>query len=134
MKIAVSAAGASLDAPFDARFGRCSHFIVVDTETLQWKALSNDGAMASGGAGIQAAQMVVNDGVEAVVTGHVGPNAYQVLAAAKVTPLMTVAATVREAVEQFKDGRTTPAGGPTAPGHFGTPGRRFGRGGGRPSW
>jgi predicted Fe-Mo cluster-binding NifX family protein len=82
MKIAISATGASLDADTEPRFGRCSYFIIADPETLEFEAMNNAAAMAAGGAGISAAQAIVDEGVQAVLTGNCGPNAYQVLSAA----------------------------------------------------
>ena len=79
MKIAVSATGPDMDAEVDPRFGRCQYFIIVDPETMEFEAVDNESAMASGGAGISAAQMIAGKGVEAVLTGNCGPNAYQVL-------------------------------------------------------
>ena len=69
MKIAISATGKNLDAEVDPRFGRCQYFIIIDPETMQFEALENSSAMASGGAGISAAQMIAGKGVEAVLTG-----------------------------------------------------------------
>jgi predicted Fe-Mo cluster-binding NifX family protein len=53
MKIGVSAIGGSLDSQIDPRFGRCRYFLIVDSETMELEAVSNKGAIASGGAGIQ---------------------------------------------------------------------------------
>ena len=56
MKVMISASGDTLDSSVDPRFGRCAYFVLVDTDSLQFEAFPNDSAMASGGAGIQAAQ------------------------------------------------------------------------------
>jgi len=77
MKIAISATGTTLDAEVDPRFGRCQGFIIADTETDEYEAIDNASAMAAGGAGISTAQMIAGKGVEAVLTGNCGPNAYQ---------------------------------------------------------
>ena len=82
MKVGITSNGENLDSDIDQRFGRCKYFIIVDTETMDFEALSNENMMASGGAGIQAAQTIANKGVEAVITGNIGPNAFQTLAAA----------------------------------------------------
>ena len=60
MKIAISSTGPDLDAEVDPRFGRCECFVIVDSETKEFEVLDNQAGMKSGGAGIQAAQMVVN--------------------------------------------------------------------------
>jgi predicted Fe-Mo cluster-binding NifX family protein len=120
MKIAVSATGPSLDAEVDPRFGRCQHFIIVDLETLEFEAVDNTSAMASGGAGISAAQAIVGKGVEAVLTGNCGPNAYQVLSASGVKLITGVSGKVKNAVQQYKLGTFATAQQPNVPGHFGT--------------
>ncbi len=108
VKIAVSSIGDSLDAPIDPRFGRCSFFIIVDTDTMEFKALPNPAVYAAGGAGIQAAQSVIAEGVEAVLTGVVGPHAMSALKAAGRPVFSYTAGTVRQAVEAYKKKELTP--------------------------
>ena len=133
MRVCISATSGSLDAQVDPRFGRCQYFVLVDSENMQFEAIPNSSADALGGAGIQAAQTVVNKGVKAVITGNVGPNAYQVLSSAGIEILTGASGTVREAVESFKSGKLTNAAtGPTAAAHSGmAPGMGSGMGMGR---
>jgi predicted Fe-Mo cluster-binding NifX family protein len=136
LKVAVSATAGSLDAQIDPRFGRCQYFVIVDTETMNLEALPNMAAGAMGGAGVQAAQMVANRGVQAVLTGSVGPNAFQALSAAGINIITGVFGTVKEAVEKFKSGQLQKITAPTAPMGFGMGGgygmgMGMGRGGGR---
>ncbi|HID17022.1 TPA: hypothetical protein EYP26_01860 [Candidatus Bathyarchaeota archaeon] len=119
MKVCVTASEKSLEAPLDPRFGRCRYFLIVDAETLKFEAIDNVAAGALHGAGIQAAQTVVDKGVKVVITGNIGPNAYQVLSAAGVTIITGAAGTVREAVERYKRGELRPTLGLTVPAHFG---------------
>jgi len=119
LKVAVSATGPSLDASVDPRFGRCSYFVIVDTETMQYETLPNPAQYAGGGAGIQAAQTIASKGVQAVLTGNVGPNAYQALIAAGIQIVTGAYGTVREAVMKFKEGKLKGTSAPTAPMHYG---------------
>jgi predicted Fe-Mo cluster-binding NifX family protein len=77
MKIAITSEGQSLEAAIDPRFGRCKYFLIMDTDTGNFEAVENSHAQNSGGAGIQAGQLVVSKGVEAVLTGNMGPNAFR---------------------------------------------------------
>jgi predicted Fe-Mo cluster-binding NifX family protein len=77
MKICVSAAANSLDALIDPRFGRCPYFVIVDSENKQFEAIPNMASGAMGGAGIQAAQTIASKGVKVLITGSIGPNAFQ---------------------------------------------------------
>jgi len=119
MKIAVAASGNTLDAQVDPRFGRCAWFVIVDSDTMAFEAVQNPGAMAGGGAGIQAAQVVGSTGAQAVIAGNMGPNAHQALTAAGIQILPFMGGTVRQAVEAVKAGKLTAAAAPTVPLHFG---------------
>ncbi len=127
MKIAISATGSTLDAEIDLRFGRCQYFIIVDTETIQFEALENSSAMADGGAGISTAQTIAVKGIEAVLTGNCGPNAYQVLSAAGIKVFTGVAGKVKDAIEGYKLGKFKASSQPNVAGHFGM-GGGMGRG------
>ncbi len=124
MKIAVSATGDNLKAQLDPRFGRCQYFIFVDTESMEFEALLNESASAMGGAGIQAAQHVANKKVEVVITGNIGPNAFQTLSSAGITIIIGVSGTVKDAIEKFKAGELKETPAPNVAGHFGMGGGR----------
>ena len=146
-KICVSASGTDLESPANPRFGRCEYFIIVDSETMDFKAISNEAAMASGGAGIRAAQTVAAEDVEVVITGAVGPNALPALKDSGISIFTGVFTTVRAAVEAYNKGSLTAidAAGPTQKGTGagaagtgvgggfgrGQGGGGYGRGGGR---
>ena len=113
MKICVTAQGANLDAPIDPRFGRCQYFVIVDPETLQYEAIKNPNIDAMGGAGIQSGQIMADRQVKAVVTGNVGPNAFQTLNAAGISVITGASGNVRQVIEQYKNGELKPTQGPT---------------------
>jgi len=119
MKLAISAMGSSLDAEVEPRFGRCPYFIIVDPETMQFEAVENSSAMASGGAGISTGQMIAGKGVKVVLTGNCGPNAYQVLSAAGIQVITGVSGKIRDAVDAYKAGQFQVTSQPTVEAHFG---------------
>ena len=119
MEIAVSATAPSLDAEVDPRFGRCQHFIIIDPQTMEFEALDNSNAMASGGAGISTAQMIAGKGVEAVLTGNCGPNAYQTLSAAGVRVITGASGKMKDAIEDFKAGKLQASSQPSVGDHYG---------------
>jgi predicted Fe-Mo cluster-binding NifX family protein len=116
MKIAISSTGPDLDAEVDPRFGRCPCFVVVDPTNEAVEILDNQAATMSGGAGIQAAQMVANSGAVAVITGNLGPNAADTLAASGLRTYLGVSGTVRGVLQQYVEGRLEEAGSPSADG------------------
>jgi len=119
-KIAVSSQGRSLDDQVDPRFGRAAYFIVVDPDTMSFEVLDNgDSRAMAQGAGIQAAEIVADSGAKVVLSGFVGPKAFQALSAAGIKIGQGVdGVTVREAVERYKSGQVSPASRPTKPGHW----------------
>ena len=130
-KICITAQGPTLEAPVDDRFGRCANFIFVDPDTMSFETAPNPGAMVGGGAGIQAAQFIVDHKAEIVLTGHVGPKAFEALNAGGIEVFTGISGTVKEALSQFQNKQLKKASSPTTPAHSGM-GR--GRGGGRGGW
>ena len=119
MKIVVTSQGPTLESDVDPRFGRARCFIVADTETGEFCAVDNEQNLnAAQGAGIQAAQLVAAQGVEAVVTGHCGPKAFQVLTAGGIKIFNGADGTVADAIERFKSGELAEAGGADVLGHW----------------
>jgi predicted Fe-Mo cluster-binding NifX family protein len=129
MKICVTATANTLNAQIDLRFGRCSYLIIVDSETMQFEAIPNMAAGATGGAGIQAAQTITKKDVKLVITGNVGPNAFGALSAANIEIMTGASGTVKEAIEKYKKGELQKTGSPTVGGHSGMGGMGRGRGG-----
>jgi predicted Fe-Mo cluster-binding NifX family protein len=119
MKIAVSATASGLDAEVDPRFGRCQYFIIVDPQSMEFEALDNSNAMASGGAGISTAQMIASKGVETVLTGNCGPNAYQTLSAAGIKVITGVSGKIKDAIEAFKAGKLQSSSQANVSDHYG---------------
>ena len=119
MMIVVTANGSDLDAPTSSVFGRCQIYILVDTETMQFEAAPNPAVSAGGGAGIQAAQFVIERGAQAVVSGNVGPNAFDVFRASGIPVYLFKGGTVRQAVEAYKEGQLSSAGSATVSAHAG---------------
>ncbi|MCI0511593.1 NifB/NifX family molybdenum-iron cluster-binding protein [candidate division KSB1 bacterium] len=118
MKIAITAANTDLQSPIDPRFGRALYFILVDPQTLTFETLENSGVAAAHGAGIQAAQLLSSHGVTTLITGQVGPNAFQTLTAAGIQIFQTLSGTVAQAIEAFKAGQL-PAITQAGPAHAG---------------
>lgn len=113
MKIAISTTAQGMDSPIDPRFGRAAGFMIIDTETgaAQYQDNTANTQLAHG-AGIQAAQRVASAGVDAVVTGRVGPKAWQALEAGRVTIYLGARETVARTLEAFRNNELEPAATP----------------------
>ena len=119
MKIAITSQGPDLNSQVDPRFGRASSFIVLDTDTDEFSVHDNtQNVNAAQGAGIQAGRAVADLGVEAVLTGNVGPKAFTTLQAANVKVYTGASGTVKEALEKFKAGELGSADGANVEGHW----------------
>ncbi|MBN2317478.1 MAG: NifB/NifX family molybdenum-iron cluster-binding protein, partial [Acidobacteria bacterium] len=136
MLLAISARGIDLDTVVEPRFGRCPYFIFVDPDTMEFRSMDNTSAMDAGGAGISAAQTIANEGVQAVLTGNCGPNAFKVLSSAGIQIVTGVSGSVKDAVQNYKKGNYKTSPGANVSDHFGmeaspgTGGGGMGKGGG----
>lgn len=119
MKIAITATGPALDDLVDARFGRCACFLLVDPDSGELEAIENPNIAMGGGTGIQSAQLMADKGVQTVLTGNCGPNAFRVLGAAGIHVTVGVSGRVRDALEQYKRGELVTAGKADVTSHFG---------------
>ncbi|KUO52745.1 MAG: dinitrogenase iron-molybdenum cofactor biosynthesis protein [Desulfitibacter sp. BRH_c19] len=118
MKICVSASGNSIESSMDPRFGRSAYFIIADADTMESEIIENSAAASGGGAGINSGQLMVDRGVEVVITGNVGPNAMNVLKAANIDIYHGESVPVKENIDEFKKGLLKKITS-TVPSHFG---------------
>ncbi len=120
MKIAISAKGTELDSTVDPRFGRASYFIIVDSDSGRILDVidNSSGKEAPHGAGINAAALVAERGVDVVLTGRVGPKAFSVLSAGGIKVVSEMEGTVKEALERFLKEKPQYSKGPNGDGHF----------------
>lgn len=82
MKLAISSQNGKFDSPFSDRFGRCRHFVFIESGSGNWETKPNPAAVTRGGAGAQVVQFLVDNGVEATISGRYGPTALSALKAA----------------------------------------------------
>lgn len=120
LKVAVASQGqGGLDDVVSPMFGRCPTFTIVDIENGGIKGVNvvpNQAASAMRGAGIAAVQTLASLGVNAILAGRFGPNAY---AACNQSGIQMVEAQpgtrIRDAVQSFISGRLRTISAPTAP-------------------
>ena len=105
MEICITAVSNNLDDAVDRRFGRCKFFIFIDPVTMKFEAVPNPAAGESGGAGINAATLVLTHRPSAVITGLIGDNALKVLQASNTRVFSCENMSVREAVNVYSSGK-----------------------------
>jgi predicted Fe-Mo cluster-binding NifX family protein len=119
MRVAISTSGTTVDAPLEPRFGRAPRFLVCSTEQEGVEVVDNHPNLrAAQGAGIQAATLVSRMDVDAIVTGHCGPKAFRVLAAAGIKVFLSDAPTPADALDRLKAGTLAPAQAADVEGHW----------------
>ncbi|TWI67799.1 putative Fe-Mo cluster-binding NifX family protein [Desulfobotulus alkaliphilus] len=119
MKVLVSSQGQTLDAALDPRFGRAACFLLVDTESLEYSVVENfQNLNLPQGAGIQAGKTAAATGAAAVLTGHCGPKAFDVLQAAGIEVVVGASGRVIDAVQHYKNGKLETAMAPDVEGHW----------------
>lgn len=118
MKIAISSVGKEGQDLFDARFGRCEYFQIYDTESNEVKVIENKGKTSGGGAGIAAAQQILDEKVDIVITGNLGPNAFLIIEKADIQTLRAESGTVLSVLEKYQKGELFDLS-EAGPAHFG---------------
>jgi predicted Fe-Mo cluster-binding NifX family protein len=119
MKLCVTSTGKDLDAMVNEHFGKADYFLIVNTETMKVLAIPNTAHSPGRGTGAGAAQLVLDNGADTVLTGVIGLNAFNALKVGLVDIYEGASPqeTVREAVERFKKGEyrecSAPTGGPS---------------------
>ncbi|HCX99109.1 MAG TPA: hypothetical protein DG754_03130 [Bacteroidales bacterium] len=72
MKIAITSTGNTLDSKVDERFGRCSYFVIYDTESKSTEFIPNPNKEVENGAGPASVQLVASKNVKKIVSGEFG--------------------------------------------------------------
>ncbi len=105
VKIIIPAEKKTMESPICLSFGRAPFFLVMDTESGAFEIIENKAEAVQGGAGIKAAQLVLDAGAEAVIAYRMGQNAFDVLKKAKVQLLRAEGETAAEAAALFNAGK-----------------------------
>lgn len=105
MKIGISSSGNDIGSLLDVRFGRCNYFAIYDTDTNSVQFIQNPAQSASGGAGTAAAQEMLNNDVEIIITGNMGPNAFGVFKASDIKVYKSASVPIGNAVQLFLDSK-----------------------------
>ena len=103
MKIAMSVMDENMKTLLDERFGRANYFVIYDLENDKQEFFENEGKYSKEGAGIVAAQEVINKEVDVLITGSLGPNAFRVLSSSGIKLYKSVSLKITEVIEKFKN-------------------------------
>lgn len=110
MKLAIPANEKDINSEVCMSFGRAPFYLFYDTENDQAEFIINEAANAPGGAGIKAAQTIVDKKADVLLTPRCGENAAQVIVAAGIKMYKTNAGSLKENIEAFKNNSLNPLG------------------------
>ena len=105
MKIAIPTDENSIGTDVCISFGRTPYFMIFDTDTKASTFLDNSAAASEGGAGIKAAQIIVDSKATVLLTPRCGENAAEVLKAADIKMYKTIAGSAMDNIEAFLNGK-----------------------------
>jgi predicted Fe-Mo cluster-binding NifX family protein len=121
MKIAISLEeNNGLDSTASTIFGRCPFFMTIDPTSMAFDIIENPARQATGGAGIQAAQWVLDQGATTVISGNLGPKAFDVLSAGSVSAYRHDGGSAEDVLKAFKEDTLECLLAPNANAHSGT--------------
>ena len=126
----------TIKSDFNPRFGRSEYFTFINIdkgEIKEVRAVKNQGINAFGGAGVQAAQLIGNNGASEVIAKFLGPNAYQSLISLniKIYQAPDKQVTVNDCITAYLEHKLPELNGSNVNSHFGMGGAGRGRGRGR---
>lgn len=105
MKIAIPVDDKNMETNVYQSFGRTPYFLIYDTETKESVFIDNSAAASQGGAGIKAAQTIVDNKVSAIITPRCGENAAEVIKSADIKIYKTKDTSARNNINAFNDGK-----------------------------
>lgn len=105
MKIAIPVDDKSLATSICQSFGRTPYYLIYDTDSKESIFLDNTAIASQGGAGIKAAQTIVDNKVSALLTPRCGENAAEVLRAANIKLYKTVNASIQDNIDALNAGK-----------------------------
>ena len=105
MKIAVPVDDKIVETNVCSSFGRTPYFLIYDTEIKDGRFIDNSAAASQGGSGIKAAQIVVDNNANVLLTPRCGENAAEVIKAANIEIYKTINASAMDNINAFKTGK-----------------------------
>lgn len=105
MKIVIPVEENKMETRISQSFGRTAFFLIYDTDTKEQVFLENNAAQSPGGAGIKAAQQVIDNKPEALLTPRCGQNAADLIKAANIEIYKTINDNLLENIAAFNEGK-----------------------------
>lgn len=98
----------SMEANVSTHFGRTDFFLIYNTETEEGDFVLNTAANSAGGAGIKAAQLIVDNKVEALISPRLGMNAAEVINSQNIKLYQSIKGSLEDNLKAFKENKLSP--------------------------
>ncbi len=105
MKIAIPVNAKDIKSSVCDSFGRTPYFLIYNTETNEETSVDNSAAASTGGAGIKAAQIIIDNQVNALLTPRLGTNAADVLKSANISIYKAISGSAKDNLDAFVAGK-----------------------------
>jgi len=103
MKIAMPVNDKSIEGYVNNTFGRANYFLIHDTDSEGINFINNTAAANQGGAGISAAQILVDQNIDCIITQRCGRNAADVFENANIKLYKSIQGSIKENIEALKE-------------------------------
>ncbi len=104
MKIAIPVDQKTNTSNVCISFGRAPYFMIINGATKETIFIDNEAADSQGGAGIKAAQTLVDAGTDVLLTPRCGENAAVVLQKAQIKIYKTIPGNVQDNLVAYENG------------------------------
>lgn len=101
-KIAIPSMGKTPDSLMSESFGRCPFIIIYDDLNKKYQSFENSGAKVQDGSGLKAAEILIQNKVDLLMTIEIGKKAYSVLSNEHIgIKLLKSTGTVKSLINKF---------------------------------
>lgn len=105
MRIAIPVDEKNLTSNVSASFGRTPYYLIYDSDTKDATFVVNSAAASAGGAGIKAAQLVIDNKADVLLAPRCGLNAADVLKAADINLYKSTSESAQANIDAFVAGK-----------------------------
>ncbi|MBU4438811.1 MAG: NifB/NifX family molybdenum-iron cluster-binding protein [Acetobacterium sp.] len=103
MKIAIPTDEKVLASEVCMSFGRAPYFYIYETTTKMGDFIDNEAATSPDGAGVKAAQIIVDNHAEILITPRCGENAAEVFKATKLQIYKSTIGSIQDNINAYMD-------------------------------
>ncbi len=101
MKVLISSTGGDLESQVGQELGECPFHLYIETVTMDYDAIRNDDATSCHNKECNITQTAIEKGVEVVIAGNMGDDAFKNLSNAGITVLTEIEGPILEVIRSL---------------------------------